>query len=115
MRQPVDASRDVQGRSAEQILNAKKEARFHAAKQGAIEAGYGQYENGLKEENSVGDSTALTRYAKAGCLLGVFPSLMKQQPFPKTVPVFRRRKPCVFLEAGGKVMIVLKADAVCNL
>lgn len=57
---------DAEGRSSEQILHAKKEARFNAAKQGAIEAGYGQYENELKEENSAGDSTALTRYAKAG-------------------------------------------------
>ncbi len=57
---------DEEGRSADQILKAKKDARFAAARQGAIEAGYGQYEDGLKEENSVGDSTALTRYAKAG-------------------------------------------------
>lgn len=57
---------DADGRTAEQILTAKKETRFNAAKQGAIEAGYGQYEDGLKEENSAGDSTALTRYAKAG-------------------------------------------------
>jgi DUF1680 family protein len=57
---------DADGRSAEQVLSTKKAARFNDKKQGAIEAGYGQYEDGLTEENSVGDSTALTRYAKAG-------------------------------------------------